>query len=106
MIELDHVCKTFTGSDGQVDALKDVCLSVDDGDIYGIIGMSGAGKSTLVRTINLLEKPTSGTVRVDGVDMMSLSPAQLREKRRDRFWSFLSHFSKSFVCFVVTAVLS
>ncbi len=83
MIELDHVCKTFTGSDGQVDALKDVCLSVDDGDIYGIIGMSGAGKSTLVRTINLLEKPTSGTVRVDGVDMMSLSPAQLRKKRRE-----------------------
>ena len=83
MIELDHVCKTFTGIDGQVDALKDVCLSVDDGDIYGIIGMSGAGKSTLVRTINLLEKPTSGTVRVDGVDMMSLSADELRRKRRE-----------------------
>ena len=83
MIELDHVCKTFVGSDGQVEALKDVSLTVNDGDIYGIIGMSGAGKSTLVRTINLLEKPTSGIVRVDGIDMASLTPEGLRKKRRE-----------------------
>ena len=83
MIELDHVCKTFVGSDGQVEALKDVSLTVNDGDIYGIIGMSGAGKSTLVRTINLLERPTSGSVRVDGIDMASLTPEGLRKKRRE-----------------------
>ena len=83
MIILDHVCKTFVGTDGQVEALKDVSLTVPDGDIYGIIGMSGAGKSTLVRTVNLLEKPTSGTVLVDGVDMTKLSPAELRKKRRE-----------------------
>ncbi len=83
MIILDHVCKTFVGTDGQVEALKDVSLTVPDGDIYGIIGMSGAGKSTLVRTVNLLERPTSGTVLVDGVDMTKLSPAELRKKRRE-----------------------
>ena len=83
MIKLDHVCKTFVGTDGQVEALKDVSLSVPDGDIYGIIGMSGAGKSTLVRTINLLERPTSGTVLVDGVDMTKLKPDELRKKRRE-----------------------
>ena len=83
MIILDHVCKTFVGTDGQVEALKDVSLTVPDGDIYGIIGMSGAGKSTLVRTINLLERPTSGTVLVDGVDLTKLSADELRKKRRE-----------------------
>ena len=83
MIILDHVCKTFVGTDGQVEALKDVCLTVPDGDIYGIIGMSGAGKSTLVRTINLLERPTSGHVFVDGTDMTALTPEELRKKRRE-----------------------
>ena len=83
MIILDHVCKTFVGTDGQVEALKDVSLTVPDGDIYGIIGMSGAGKSTLVRTINLLERPTSGHVFVDGTDMTALSPEELRKKRRE-----------------------
>ena len=60
MIELKHVSKTFDSDSGGVDALKDVSLTIEDGDIYGIIGMSGAGKSTLVRCINLLEKPTAG----------------------------------------------
>ncbi|MBQ6293689.1 MAG: ATP-binding cassette domain-containing protein [Lachnospiraceae bacterium] len=83
MIILDHVCKTFVGTDGQVEALKDVSLTVPDGDIYGIIGMSGAGKSTLVRTINLLERPTSGHVFVDGTDMTALTPEELRKKRRE-----------------------
>jgi D-methionine transport system ATP-binding protein len=83
MIQLDHLNKTFTTKDGDVDALKDICLTVNDGDIYGIIGMSGAGKSTLVRCINMLESPTSGAVLVDGVDMTKLSPAELREKRRN-----------------------
>lgn len=59
MIELKHVSKTYdSGANGVVDALKDVSLTIEDGDIYGIIGMSGAGKSTLVRCINLLERPT------------------------------------------------
>ena len=58
MIQLIGISKTFTGTDGSVDALKNVNLTINDGDIFGIIGMSGAGKSTLVRCINMLEKPT------------------------------------------------
>ena len=58
MIELKNICKTFTSKDGKVEALRDVSLTINDGDIFGIIGMSGAGKSTLVRCINMLERPT------------------------------------------------
>ena len=83
MIEIKHVSKRFTTAEGTVEALRDVSFSVPDGDIFGIIGMSGAGKSTLVRCINMLERPTEGSVEVDGVDMASLSPARLREKRRE-----------------------
>ena len=84
MIELKHVSKTYdSGANGGVDALKDVSLTIEDGDIYGIIGMSGAGKSTLVRCINLLERPTEGSVVIDGTAMETLSPAALRERRRD-----------------------
>ena len=83
MIELVNLSKKFTTSEGEVDALNNVSLSIADGDIFGVIGMSGAGKSTLVRCINLLERPTEGKVIVDGTDMMSLSDKQLREKRRD-----------------------
>lgn len=57
MIELKNVSKSFDTAEGKVDALKDVSITIEDGDIYGIIGMSGAGKSTLVRCINMLEKP-------------------------------------------------
>ena len=79
MIELKHVSKTFdAGTAGGVDALKDVSLTIEDGDIYGIIGMSGAGKSTLVRCINLLEKPTSGEIIVNGQRLDTMTPAQLR----------------------------
>ena len=83
MIELKHVSKTFDSDSGGVDALKDVSLTIEDGDIYGIIGMSGAGKSTLVRCINLLERPTEGSVVIDGTAMETLSPAALRERRRE-----------------------
>ena len=84
MIELKHVSKTYdSGANGGVDALKDVSLTIEDGDIYGIIGMSGAGKSTLVRCINLLERPTGGSVVIDGVAMETLSPASLRKRRRE-----------------------
>ena len=62
MIEIKNLSKTFETADGKVEALKDISLSIEDGDIFGIIGMSGAGKSTLVRCINMLERPTSGTV--------------------------------------------
>ena len=83
MIEIKNLYKSFETAEGTVEALKDITLTVEDGDIYGIIGMSGAGKSTLVRCINMLERPTSGQVVVDGRDMGALSAAQLREARRE-----------------------
>ena len=82
MIELKQVSKTFPTADGEFQALKEVSLTIQDGDIFGIVGMSGAGKSTLVRCINLLERPTSGQVLMDGEDLMTLSPAKLRQARR------------------------
>lgn len=83
MIEIENLTKTYQASDGSVEALKNVSLKIEDGDIFGIIGMSGAGKSTLVRCINMLERPSSGSVRIDGCDMCSLSQKELRRKRRD-----------------------
>ena len=82
MIEIKHLSKTFQMKDGAVQALRDINLTIPDGMIYGIIGMSGAGKSTLVRCINLLERPTEGTVTIDGTEMQSLTPAQLRRRRQ------------------------
>ena len=83
MIEIKNLSKTFHTAEGEVQALQNVSLSITDGDIFGIIGMSGAGKSTLVRTINMLERPTAGSVVIDGVDMGALSDRALREKRRE-----------------------
>jgi len=83
MIEIKNLTKAFPGADGTVEALKNVDLTIADGDIYGIIGMSGAGKSTLVRCINMLERPTEGTVLIDGVDMAALSKPELRRVRRN-----------------------
>ena len=83
MIEIKNLSKTFRTADGEVQALKNVSLSIADGDIFGIIGMSGAGKSTLVRTINMLERPTEGQVVIDGVDMGALTERELRAKRRE-----------------------
>ena len=83
MIELRHVSKTFETAGGAVDALKDVSLTIADGDIYGIIGMSGAGKSTLVRCMNLLERPTEGEVVVNGQRLDTMTPSQLRQARRE-----------------------
>ena len=90
MIELKHISKIFPTADGDFQALTDVDLTIPTGDIFGIVGMSGAGKSTLVRCINLLERPTSGQVLIDGlleengraVDLCTLSAAQLRRARR------------------------
>ena len=82
MIELRNLSKRFVTADGPVDALKDVNLTVNDGDIYGIIGMSGAGKSTLVRCINMLERPTEGSVLLDGQDLGALNKRQMQDVRR------------------------
>ncbi len=82
MIEIKNLSKTFSTADGRVDALRHINLTVRDGEIYGVIGMSGAGKSTLVRCINLLERPTEGTVLIDGTDVGALGEAELREVRR------------------------
>jgi D-methionine transport system ATP-binding protein len=83
MIELKNVTQRYSGQRGPVDALADVNLAIHAGEVFGIIGRSGAGKSTLVRTINLLARPTSGEVVVDGRTLTTLSQAQLREARRD-----------------------
>ena len=83
MIEIKNLSKTFKTADSSLDALKNVSLTINDGDIYGIIGMSGAGKSTRVRCINMLERPTEGQILIDGVDMGSLSSKQLRDARRN-----------------------
>ena len=82
MIEIQHLTKTFTTAGGVTEALKDVSLTIPDGEIYGIIGMSGAGKSTLLRCLTLLERPTSGQIMLAGQDIASLSGAQLRAARR------------------------
>ncbi|MBP3454486.1 MAG: ATP-binding cassette domain-containing protein [Clostridia bacterium] len=81
MIEIRNLSKSFVTSDGPVDALKNVNLTINNGDIYGIIGMSGAGKSTLVRCINMLERPTEGNILLDGRDLGSLNKKELREVR-------------------------
>ena len=83
MIEIKNLNKTFKTEVGTVEALKNINFTVGDGEIYGIIGMSGAGKSTLVRCINMIEKPTSGEVRIDDVDLTKLQDWQLRKIRRD-----------------------
>ena len=82
MIELRNLSKSFVTADGPVDALQNVNLTINNGDIYGIIGMSGAGKSTLVRCINMLERPTEGSVLMDGRDLGALSKAELRKVRQ------------------------
>ncbi len=82
MIEIKHLTKTYGDAADAPRALDDVSLTVADGDIMGIIGMSGAGKSTLVRCINLLERPTSGSIVVDGQEVTGLAGSELRSYRR------------------------
>ena len=81
MIEIRDMSLTYQGPKGPVEALKHINLRVEKGEIFGIIGRSGAGKSSLVRCINLLNRPTSGQMMVDGNDLMQLSDAQLRAAR-------------------------
>ena len=82
MIELQNVTKDFGEGEGQIHAVHDISLTIEDGEIFGIIGLSGAGKSTLVRCINLLERPTSGSVIVDGKDLTKLPQKELLLIRR------------------------
>ncbi len=82
MIEIQNVAKTYKTADGEFTAIRNINLTIDDGDIFGIIGLSGAGKSTLVRCINLLEVPTEGDVLIDGQSMRSLSPKALLAARK------------------------
>jgi len=92
LIELTNVCKTFRAAGKIVAAVSGVSLTIADGDIYGIIGFSGAGKSTLVRCINLLERPDSGVVRIDGRDLMQMSAGELRAARR-KIGMIFQHFN-------------
>mgnify|MGYP002516780383 FL=1 len=82
MIELINLSKVYPSKSGGFAALSNVNLKIEDGDVFGIIGLSGAGKSTLVRCVNLLEKPTSGSVIIDGEDLTKASKARLRAIRR------------------------
>lgn len=82
MIEIRNVCKNYETKQSTFTALQNVNVTIEDGDVFGIIGLSGAGKSTLVRCINLLEKPSSGNIIVDGEDMTSADAAKLRVMRR------------------------
>ncbi|MFV0284216.1 MAG: methionine ABC transporter ATP-binding protein [Castellaniella sp.] len=82
MIDLENIRKTYPSAGRAVHALADVDLNIREGEVFGIIGRSGAGKSTLIRMLNLLERPTEGSVRVDGRDITAFSEAQLREYRR------------------------
>ncbi|MCM3772227.1 methionine ABC transporter ATP-binding protein [Priestia aryabhattai] len=92
MIKFQRVSKVFGSGSKKVEALKDIELTIQKGDIFGIIGLSGAGKSTLLRTINLLEYPTSGEVIVDGENLAKLSEAELR-KNKKRIGMIFQHFN-------------
>ena len=92
LIQIKDLVKTFSTKDATVNALNNINLDIEQGDIFGIIGMSGAGKSTLVRCINYLEKPTSGTVIIDGKDLSTLSENELRKLRQEVSMIF-QHFN-------------
>ena len=83
MIQLNNISKTFSSKSGPITALEDITLSINDGEIFGIIGLSGAGKSTLVRCINLLERPDSGEVWIDGTNLMTVSKKELLTIRQN-----------------------
>lgn len=82
MIEFNHISKTFASKDGPVQAINDVTLNIDQNEIFGIIGESGAGKSTLLRFINALETPTEGSVKINDMDVHTLSKNELRQFKK------------------------
>lgn len=92
IIEVRGLTKVFTTKDSEVEALQDINLSIQAGDIYGIIGMSGAGKSTLVRCLNFLERPTKGTVEIEGKDLSAMTNKELR-KQRSEIAMIFQHFN-------------
>lgn len=92
MIQVENLCKRFNTKGGTVEAAKNISFSIEKGEIFGIIGLSGAGKSTLVRCLNLLERPTSGAVRVNGKNLTELSEKELR-KERQKIGMIFQHFN-------------
>ena len=92
MIQVENLCKRFETKGGTVEAAKNISFSIEKGEIFGIIGLSGAGKSTLVRCLNLLERPTSGTVKVNGKNLTELSEKELR-KERQKIGMIFQHFN-------------
>ncbi len=92
MIQVENLCKSFSTKSGTVEAARNISFSIEKGEIFGIIGLSGAGKSTLVRCLNLLERPTSGTIRIKGKNLMELSERKLR-KERQNIGMFFQHFN-------------
>ncbi len=92
MIELEQISKTFADAGREVHAVNNVSLTIRNGDVFGIIGFSGAGKSTLVRCINLLERPTEGSVRIDGKDLTRMPAKELRQARR-KIGMIFQHFN-------------
>ncbi|WP_019414797.1 methionine ABC transporter ATP-binding protein [Paenisporosarcina sp. TG20] len=92
MIKFQQVTKSFQTKDQTVDALKGIDLTVDKGDIFGVVGYSGAGKSTLIRLVNLLERPTTGQVLVDGQSLTLLKPKQLRAEQK-KIGMIFQHFN-------------
>jgi D-methionine transport system ATP-binding protein len=92
MVRVEHLSKTFSARDERVDAVQDISFSIEQGEIFGVIGLSGAGKSTLVRCLNLLERPTDGHVVIDGQDLAELSAKELRLARR-QIGMIFQHFN-------------
>ncbi|WP_242865413.1 ATP-binding cassette domain-containing protein, partial [Weissella sp. DD23] len=92
VISLTDINVTFKQKNREIVAVQNESITIEKGDIYGIVGYSGAGKSTLVRTINLLQRPTSGSVLVNGTEMTSLKPAQLRDERK-KIGMIFQHFN-------------
>ena len=82
MIQIKNLCKVYKSNSGETVALKDINLSISDGEIFGVIGLSGAGKSTLIRCINMLEKPSSGSILIDGEDITKAKGKKLRVMRK------------------------
>mgnify|MGYP001112286393 CR=1 FL=1 len=83
MIHIKNLTKTYFSDSGNVNALEKVNLHIKKGEVFGVIGLSGAGKSTLLRCINMLEQPTSGSITIDGIEMTTLSPNELKEYRKN-----------------------
>ena len=92
MIQVENLCKRFSTKSGTVEAARNISFSIEKGEIFGIIGLSGAGKSTLVRCLNLLERPTSGTIRIKGKNLMELPERKLR-KERQNIGMIFQHFN-------------